>query len=96
MQVDHHDLAHEFPEFKDEIYKLKISSTHFARLFDEYERTEREVHRIEVEDVPVSDILIEDLKKKLRAEGYSIATITGPTLLKQLRELIKATRSAPP
>ena len=39
---------------------------------------------------------VEDLKKKLRAEGHSIATITGPTLLKQLRELIKATRSAPP
>ena len=35
---------------------------------------------------------VEDLKKKLRAEGYSIATITGPTLLKQLRELIKAAR----
>jgi hypothetical protein len=75
MQVDHHDLAHEFPEFKDEIYKLKISSTHFARLFDEYERTEREVHRIEVEDVPVSDILIEDLKKKrlhLKDEIYTL------------------------
>ncbi|BAN34704.1 MAG: YdcH family protein [Gammaproteobacteria bacterium] len=75
MQVDHHDLAHEFPEFKDEIYKLKISSTHFARLFDEYERTEREVHRIEVEDVPVSDILIEDLKKKrlhLKDEIYAL------------------------
>jgi hypothetical protein len=39
---------------------------------------------------------VEDLKKKLRAEGYSIATITGPTLLKQLRELIKAARDSSP
>jgi hypothetical protein len=37
---------------------------------------------------------IDDLKKKLRAEGYSVATITGPTLLRQLRELIKAARGA--
>jgi len=75
MQVDHHDLAHEFPEFKDEIHKLKISSTHFARLFDAYEQTEREVHRIEVEDVPVSDAYVEDLKKKrlhLKDEIYAL------------------------
>lgn len=64
MQVDHHDLAQEFPEFKDEIHKLKISSAHFARLYDEYERVEHEIHLIEVEDSPVSDAYLEDLKKK--------------------------------
>jgi hypothetical protein len=35
---------------------------------------------------------VEDLKRKLRAEGYTVAAITGPTLLRQLRELIKAGR----
>jgi hypothetical protein len=35
---------------------------------------------------------VEDLRRKLRAEGYSVATVTGPTLLRQLRELIKAAR----
>lgn len=40
-------------------------------------------------------VSVEDLKKKLRAEGYSIATVTGPTLLRQLRQLIKAARGAP-
>lgn len=39
---------------------------------------------------------VEDLKRKLRAEGYSVATITGPTLLRQLRELIKTRRNMPP
>ncbi len=38
---------------------------------------------------------VEELKKKLRAEGYSVATITGPTLLRQLRELIKTGRRTP-
>lgn len=37
-------------------------------------------------------VSVEDLKKKLRAEGYRVETITGPTLLRQLRELIKAAR----
>lgn len=75
MQVDNHDLAHEFPEFKDEIHQLKTRSSHFARLFDEYERTEREVHRVEVEGVPISDALFEELKKKrlhLKDEIYSM------------------------
>jgi hypothetical protein len=33
-----------------------------------------------------------DLKKRLRAEGYSIAQITGRTLAKQLEVLIKTAR----
>jgi hypothetical protein len=33
-----------------------------------------------------------DLKKQLRAEGYSIAQITGRTLAKQLVTLIKLAR----
>jgi hypothetical protein len=33
-----------------------------------------------------------DLKKQLRAEGYSIAQITGRTLAKQLMALIKMAR----
>jgi hypothetical protein len=35
---------------------------------------------------------VADLKKRLRAEGYSIAQVTGRVLSKQLDELIKAAR----
>ena len=35
---------------------------------------------------------VADLKKQLRAEGYSIAQITGRTLVKQLEVLIKMAR----
>ena len=31
---------------------------------------------------------IEDIKNRLKAEGYSLLPITGPALLKQLRGLI--------
>ena len=35
---------------------------------------------------------VADLKKQLHAEGYSIAQITGRTLVKQLEVLIKMAR----
>jgi hypothetical protein len=38
---------------------------------------------------------VKDLKRKLRAEDYSLATVTGPSLLRQLRELIKAGPPSP-
>jgi hypothetical protein len=30
-----------------------------------------------------------DVKTRLKSEGYSVATVDGPTLAKQLRDLIK-------
>ena len=35
---------------------------------------------------------VSDVKKRLRAEGYSITQITGRTLSKQLDALLKAAR----
>lgn len=36
---------------------------------------------------------VADIKKQLKAEGFSLAQITGPTLGKQLKELIRAAQS---
>lgn len=36
---------------------------------------------------------VDDIRKRLKAEGYRSETVTGPTLLKQLRTLITAARS---
>jgi hypothetical protein len=33
---------------------------------------------------------VADIKKQLKTEGYSVAQITGPTLLKQLKALLRA------
>jgi uncharacterized protein YdcH (DUF465 family) len=33
----HHDILHEFPEFKEKITALKTSDAHFRKLFDEYQ-----------------------------------------------------------
>jgi len=36
MRVEKHDLAHEFPEYRDPIHRLKMTDQHFSNLFDEY------------------------------------------------------------
>ena len=40
-----HEIAEEFPEFKDKIHELKTSDGHFSRRFDEYHDINREIHR---------------------------------------------------
>lgn len=75
MSIEHHDLHHEFPEFKDAIHVLKTSNNHFARLFEEYHVATSGVEKLEGEGVPVSDVAFDELKKKrlkLKDELYSI------------------------
>lgn len=64
MSAVHHDLVHELPEFKDKIHQLKLSNSHFAKLFDEYHQVNSEVLRLEAESVPVTDEAFENLKKQ--------------------------------
>ncbi|MCG6887133.1 MAG: YdcH family protein [Proteobacteria bacterium] len=75
MLGEHHDLAHEFPEFKDQIHTLKMSNPHFARLFDEYEDVDKEIYRIEEQIENTSDSYMEELKMKrvkLKDELYAM------------------------
>ena len=64
MKPEKHDLHHEFPEHYDRIHALKLSNTHFARLFDEYHHVNREIRRIEEGVENTSDEYLENLKKK--------------------------------
>ncbi len=59
-----HNLATEFPEFKDAIHTLKISDNHFKRLFEEYEGACKELHRFGEGALGISDEHAEDLKKR--------------------------------
>ena len=47
MTIEKHDLHSEFPEFADEIRRLKMTNTHFSRLFKEYHNVDQTVHNIE-------------------------------------------------
>ncbi len=64
MRVDHHDLHHEFPEFKDRIHDLKMSDPHFAKIFEEYDAIDKEIRHLEEADLPTSDLHLETLKLK--------------------------------
>ena len=64
MQVEHHDLAHEFPEHLEAMQSLKANNPEFAKKFDEYHGITDEVERLELADIPVNDILIEEMKMR--------------------------------
>jgi len=64
MSIEHHDLVHEFPEFREQIHTLKISDAHFARLFDEYHQVTKQVERMEAEIEPVCTKTEAEYKKK--------------------------------
>ena len=75
MSVEHHDLVHEFPEFRDRIHALKTRDPHFRRLFDEYHSLTRSVENMENEVTPVSTRTEEDAKMKrvhLKDELYRL------------------------
>ena len=80
MQIEKHSLVLEFPEHRDNIHNLKVNDDHFAKLFDEYHDVDKEIHRLETEDQPVSDAYIEGLKKKrlnLKDDLYSRLQAAG-------------------
>lgn len=64
MLSEKHDLVHELPEHRDTIHKLKVSNSHFSRLFDDYHAVNHEIHRIESGIENTSDEYLETQKKK--------------------------------
>ena len=63
MLNEKHDLVHELPEHRDTIHNLKMTNSHFARLFDEYHEVDHEVHRIETGIENTSDDYLDERKK---------------------------------
>lgn len=79
MLHESHELASEFPDLKEKIHDLKTSNTHFARLFYEYERLNKEILQIERGEVGASDAYLEELKKKrlyVKDELYAMLTVS--------------------
>ncbi len=75
MYNEHHDLIHEFPEYREQIHELKMRNAHFAKLFEAYHQVDREVRRIEQGVETPSDAYTEDQKKRrlqLKDELYAM------------------------
>lgn len=66
--IEAHDLAHEFPEHKTRIHDLKMSSGHFARLFERYHALDRDIHRMEVG----AEVACDDRLNLLKAERVQL------------------------
>ncbi|WP_221800132.1 YdcH family protein [Oceanobacter mangrovi] len=62
MSIEPHDLHHDFPEFNDQISELKVNDRHFAKLMEEYNLIDKEVHLIEEQKQAGSDEVLEQLK----------------------------------
>ncbi|MEN9501481.1 MAG: hypothetical protein RI964_766 [Pseudomonadota bacterium] len=75
MFGESHDLATEFPEYKDKIHTLKMESKHFANLFEEYQTLDAQLHRTEQGIEVHADDFVESLKFKrlhLKDELYAL------------------------
>lgn len=75
MSEGHHDLAHEFPEYKDRIHELKLAGGHFAVLMARYHDLVKELHLIETGQETPSDEYVEQLKKQRLAVKDEIAAL---------------------
>ncbi|QEQ96338.1 YdcH family protein [Neptunomonas concharum] len=64
MSIEHHDLVHELPEYREQIHSLKMSDAHFSKLFDEYHDVTKQVEKMEAEIEPASTKTEEELKVK--------------------------------
>lgn len=74
MTTKHHDLVHEFPEFRDLIHDLKVSDAHFRKAFDRYHELDHSIHASEQRAQIMSEKEEESLRKermKLKDELYA-------------------------
>jgi uncharacterized protein YdcH (DUF465 family) len=63
MNIEQHSLSVEFPQFRDAIQSLRVSSAHFAKLFNEYNEADLAVCRSENGVEHLGDVALENLKK---------------------------------
>lgn len=59
-----HAIHEEFPHDGEKIHALKLSDAHFARLLEEYDAVNDEVHRAETHVTPMSDEAETELRKR--------------------------------
>ena len=79
MQNEHHNLALEFPEYKDKIHEMKMNNRHFRKIMDEHHELDKQVRRVEAQEESMSDEALETLKKerlKLKDECFKMLSAT--------------------
>lgn len=59
-----HTLADEFPGQMDAIHKLKVSNAEFAKLLEQYDQVNDQVHLAETKIEPIEDLSEVELRKR--------------------------------
>lgn len=64
MDLLNHDIATEFPEFKEKIHTLKTGNAHFAKIYTQYDELNHAIAKLESGNGVMTDEALEDEKKK--------------------------------
>lgn len=59
-----HAIHEEFPEDAARIHQLKVKDAHFARLLEEYDEVNDQVHGAETQVTPITDEAEKELRRK--------------------------------
>lgn len=59
-----HAIHEEFPNDAEKIHELKVSNAHFAKLLDEYDQVNDQVHNAETFNTPMTDEAEKELRHK--------------------------------
>lgn len=62
MLSEHHDISHEFPEYRRMLDALRAMDKNFDALVAKHDYIDDEIRRLEERQVPVSDTEIEKMK----------------------------------
>ena len=62
MLSEHHDISHEFPEYRRMLDELRITDKNFDSLVAKHDYIDDEIRLLEERQVPVSDEEIEKMK----------------------------------
>lgn len=73
-----HELHEEFPQYREQLHRLKEGDAHFRRLHDLYHELNRTIHRGETDVEPMDDYRMEDLRKqRLRLKDEIFGMLRG-------------------
>jgi uncharacterized protein len=62
MLSEHHDISHEFPEYRSMLDALRASDKQFDSLVAKHDHLDDEIRRLEERQLPISDEEIEKMK----------------------------------
>lgn len=62
MLSEHHDISHEFPEYRRMLDALRTTDKQFDSLVAKHDYLDDEIRRLEERQVPVADAEIEKMK----------------------------------